>query len=200
MQLQQVSFSVPAIVWANVERRARPLNIRPAEYARRLFEAAYAARIAGEKGETSGDAALDEQVRGVFLLADCEPEFIAESLGLPLERVKRILEGWRQVAREAPSERVAPATVGAGYRPEVIGPLWREGATIKEIAVAIGKTEGALSMWMSKNRDVCPKRLPGQGNGKTAEGRASDRTPAGVGRPAGAPAGAAGETAREAQP
>ncbi|TIS20440.1 MAG: hypothetical protein E5X07_25315, partial [Mesorhizobium sp.] len=69
MNLQQISFAVPAIVFTNLAKRAAPLNIRPAEYARRLFEAAYAARIAGERGQQTEDGALDTQVRQVFLLA-----------------------------------------------------------------------------------------------------------------------------------
>ncbi len=104
-QFTQISFSVPAIVAQNLSRRAAPLNIRPTEYARRLFEAAYAARISAERGTPSDDVVLDQQVRQVFLLADCEPDYIAEALGLPAERVTRILEGWRRAAQEIVSGR-----------------------------------------------------------------------------------------------
>lgn len=187
--LQQISFSVPATTYAALQKRAMPMNLRPAEYARRLFEAAWAARVMAEKGEASGDRDLDRQVRQVFLLADCEPEFIAEALGLPRPTVAKILAGWRQVAGEiaagggnasvgsrqtAVEVKALPAALPApektqkvgGYPVETIRAMWAEGRSTKEIAAAIGRTEGALSMWMTKNRDVCPKRLPDRGNGK----------------------------------
>lgn len=171
MNMQQISFSVPAIVFSNLQKRAAPLNIRPVEYARRLFEAAYAARIAGERGQETEDAALDHQVRQVFLLADCEPEFIAEALKLPLEQVTRILDGWRQAARElvepkaepetpegGAAEDIPPAGEPKGYDAELIGKMWAAGASTKEIAATIGKTPGALSVWASGHRDICPSR------------------------------------------
>lgn len=176
--LQQISFGVPAVVFHNLAKRAAPLNIRPVEYARRLFEAAYAVRVAGERGQETEDGALDHQVRQVFLLADCEPEFIAEALKLPIERVKRMLEGWRQVARElvdpkaetkvAPmpsgqTEDIPPAVAAGGYDPAVIGKLWADGVGCKEIAAAIGKTVGGLSQWVLKHRDVCPARRKARG-------------------------------------
>jgi hypothetical protein len=174
-QMQTISFSVTPLVAANLAKRAAPLNIRTSEYARRLFDAAYHARVLQERGEPAMDAELDEQVRKVFLLADCEPEFIAEAIGLPLPRVQTILDGWRTVAREiadgtrpaaapAPSTPPSPASPpaapaqGGGYPVETIRTLWAEGKGVREIAGAIGKTEGAMSVWASKNRDVCPKR------------------------------------------
>lgn len=178
--LKPLSFSVHPKVYDNLARRAAVLNIRPAEYARRLFEAAYAVRCAHEKGERHEDRELDGQVRLVFLMADCEGEFIAEALGLRDATVARILDGWRIVGGEierpvaavpppapsapAPSVSEAPRKdprSSAAYPPEMvetIRAMWAQGRTGKDIAAAIGKAEGALSMWMSKNRDVCPKR------------------------------------------
>ncbi|MER8380693.1 hypothetical protein [Mesorhizobium sp. M1399] len=176
MNVQQISFAVPAIVFNNLAKRAAPLNIRPTEYARRLFEAAYAARVAGERGQQTEDAALDTQVRQVFLLADCEPEFIAEALKLPIERVKRMLEGWRQVARElaAPVEATPAveqpgaelaeikieARTGAMDAAEIadIRNLWREGKSIPAIAVALGRTTRSVDNWIQRHRHVCPVR------------------------------------------
>lgn len=181
MSLESITFAVSSLVYRNVVKRCQPLNIRPSEYARRLFEAAYAARVAGERGEESGDAALDNQVRQVFLLADCEPEFIAETIGLPLERVTRILDGWRRAARDIVEENERtpakePATVDAegeriadrfadrataAWSAEmiaIIAGMWAEGRNCTEIGAAIGKTAGNLSMWMTHNRDICPKR------------------------------------------
>lgn len=179
MSLESITFAVSSLVYRNVVKRCQPLNIRPSEYARRLFEAAYAARVAGERGEESGDAALDAQVRQVFLLADCEPEFIAETIGLPLERVTRILDGWRRAARDVVEEcerppAEEPATVDgerttgrfadratAAWPADMIATIadmWAAGRNCTEIGKAIGKTAGNLSVWMSKNRDLCPKR------------------------------------------
>lgn len=119
VDLVQISFSVPRTVATNVAKRAEPLNIRLSEYARRLFEAAYAARVAQERGESSGDRSLDRQVRDVFLLADCEPEFVADALGMPVIRVRRILDGWRQAVAEAlptPAATPEPTVVAAATR------------------------------------------------------------------------------------
>lgn len=47
------------------------------------------------------------------------------------------------------------------YPPEMIETIrrmWAAGDPTSEIAKAIGKTTGALSMFASKNRDVCPSR------------------------------------------
>lgn len=165
-QLQQISFAIPAKVYDNLKKRSGPLNIKVTEYARRLFEAAFAARVADERGQSSGDTALDNQVRQVFLLADCEPEYIADALHMPQERVSKILAGWRQVAREDDAKAVPPpARQGeetpagaAGYPTDLIAKLWAEGRPLREIANAIGKTEGALSVWAVKHRDICPSR------------------------------------------
>lgn len=179
VDLVQISFSVPRTVATNVAKRAEPLNIRLSEYARRLFEAAYAARVAQERGESSGDRSLDRQVRDVFLLADCEPEFVADALGMPVIRVRRILDGWRQAVAEAlptPAATPEPTVVAAatrlpppiarkvrsdGYSADqiaVIRAMWREGKEVKDIAAAIGRPAPGLSNWASRHRDICPKR------------------------------------------
>lgn len=179
-----LTISVSKIVAANLARRAAPMNIRASEYARRLFEVGYLARIAQERGEETGDHDLDRQVRNVFLLADCEPEFIAETLGLPVVRVCRIVEGWRSVAselldgsRDAPAMAAAPiptppaAIAKAGRKPGpkgytddeigVIRTMWREGRQVKEIAETLGKSAAGLQQWACKHRDVCPLRREG---------------------------------------
>lgn len=178
MQTVQIMFSVPALVHTNLAKRANFLNIRPAEYARRLFEAAYASRIADERGTSSEDAALDNQVRQVFLLADCEPPHIAETLGMPEARVTRILDGWRTIAsdmkapaptKSEPEAEVVPvqnkldesAARAGGYpadQVETIIRMWAANEPIGKIATAIGRTEKAVSIWASRNRDVCPVR------------------------------------------
>lgn len=187
MHVQQktapVSLAIPVPMYAALVKRAAPLNIRPSEYAHRLLNAAWAARVSDERGEESGDAALDRQVKQTFLLADCEPEFIANALGIPQARVERILDGWRtelgRTERAAPSANATPAAVdqAAGsvvdqgtvrkvgrpsgstdYPVETIRALWREGRSTRDIAEMIGKTEKALANWAHKNRDVCPAR------------------------------------------
>lgn len=120
---------------------------------------------------------LDSQVKQVFLLADCEPEFIADSLGLPVNRVQRILEGWRQTAKallqpkpQPPAEPAAPLPPpgaagekqrNGSYSAEeisVIRNLWREGKTCREIADTIERPSAGFQQWVQKHRDICPKR------------------------------------------
>lgn len=189
VRTEHIGFNVDHRIHAALSKRAATMNVRPGEYARRLFEAAWLARVSGERGQSSGDVALDNQVRQVFLLADCEPEFIAEAIGIPAARAANIIAGWRThfagetvQARETPdgagaaagqegaSSAAAPPipasppareTLVGGYPVETIRRMWAEGATTKVIARAIGKTEGALSMWASKHRDVCPSRKAG---------------------------------------
>lgn len=124
MQTRPISFSVDGRVYANLEKRAAPMGLRPAEYARRLFEAAYLARVAGERGEAFDDAALDRQVRLTFLLADCEPDFIAEAIGMPRERARAIVEGWRTVAGEIAAQPLLalPAPTGLAEAPGTMEP------------------------------------------------------------------------------
>lgn len=184
MKVQQISFGVSSLVFANLQKRASPLNIRPTEYARRLFEAAYTTRVALERGEQTDDAKLENQVRQVFLLADCEPEYIAEALGLAQPRVEKILEGWRHVAKElveptAPALEAtlkvitpppAPTSVQpAAYRTDLYSPseikmirvLWHEGKTTRQIALAVGRPLQGLKHWLKTHRDLCPSRKGG---------------------------------------
>lgn len=180
VQLTQISFAVPAIVVENITKRAGPLNIRASEYARRLFEAAYAARIAQERGGESGDTALDRAVRDVFLLADCEPEYIADAIGAPVEWVARILEGWRRIAGELtgtppagkpkpsasapptpPPARATGSTVIGRLSAEevrIVRILWREGKSIPEIADVLGCDRKRVQNFATRNRNVCPSR------------------------------------------
>lgn len=190
MQTQPISFSIPNAQFEALRRRAGTLNLKPSEYAKRLFDAGYFVRCAAEKGEEPEDAALDRQVREVFLLADCEPEFIAESLRIPEARVKRILDGWRRAARDmidpparpvvsgpekAPTMIVnsvktlsPPPSPGAGERtgtctPEevsVIRNLWREGKSVPAIAEVLGCAPKRIANFMNRHRDICPARAP----------------------------------------
>lgn len=167
-QVVQISFAVPAKIYDNVAKRAGPLNIKPAEYARRLFEAAWTARVAGERGLETEDRALDHQVRQVFLLADCEPEYIADALQLPLDRVKKILGGWRQAARDlieppaaAPAAEPAEELKSGPLSAEEIAVLrnmWREGKPIADIAETLGRKTDSIKSWAKTHRDVCPQR------------------------------------------
>lgn len=186
MQTRSISFAVDDRIYANLEKRAAPMGLRPAEYARRLFEAAYLARAAAERGEAFDDAQLDRQVRQAFLLADCEPAFIAEAVGCTAARAERIVAGWRKYFEDAPAapalappeeRRDAPAAgvadrAGSGPKPrdprsvkawpeEMVARmqvLWAEGRTLREIGAAVGKTSGNVSVFTSKNRDMFPRR------------------------------------------
>jgi len=229
MPAMQISFAVEERVFKGLQARAVKMNLRAAQYAQRLFEAAYFVRVVQERGETAEDVALDRQVRQVFMLADCEAEFIAEAVGIPAARAEKILSGWRTYfagegssasrgapaaaqpappagrptpadglaaygkdvqARERPDAAKAegaaagaktaaapvrssasraeglapcippPVTAAGGYPVERIREMWAAGKSVKNIAEAIGKTEGAMSVWAFKHRDVCPMRRP----------------------------------------
>jgi len=116
-----ISYHIQPAMFAGIEQRARTMNLRPAEYARQLMESAYRARQRHEQGSGCGDAALDRQVKQVFLLADCEAEYIAEALAIPQERVERILaawrsDGWRGEPSLAQTLLPPPCCSGDGFR------------------------------------------------------------------------------------
>lgn len=176
MNLQQISFSIPDTQYAALAKRAGPMNVRPAEYAKRLFDAAYHVRTCAEKGVESPDPELDRAVKQTFLLADAKPAAIADAVGIPVSRVERILDGWRVAAKmiaaplvirssdmpvpppALPPANVAPAEARTSYPVETIRRLWADGKTAREIAAAIGKSASAVQQWVNKNRAVCPKR------------------------------------------
>lgn len=171
--LRQVSFPVHLKVYDTMAQRAAVMNVRPAEYARRLFEAAYAVRCAQEKGERHDDGELDMHVRLVFLMADCELDFIAEALGIGEATVARILEGWRIAAGEierpaavpppAPSAKPAPAKGGKLPRwtdedRRTLKQMWAAGKEVAEIAAVLGRAATAVQQYAISHRDLCPKR------------------------------------------
>lgn len=101
-----VSLQISKAMFAGIERRAAAMNTRPAEYVRRLVDAAYLARIADEKDMPSDDDALDAAVAAVFRHAgDPDPASIAIVTGFPSGLVQRVLEGLRIASRgySAPS-------------------------------------------------------------------------------------------------
>ncbi|MEP4538487.1 MAG: hypothetical protein ABJ021_15055 [Nitratireductor sp.] len=180
MQAKMVSFGVQPAVYAGLEQRGRTMGLAPGKYAQRLFEAAYAARCLAERGEASGDAALDRHVRQVFLLADCEPEFIAGALAMPQARVERILAGWK-IAAKSPPQPPAEEDGAATAKPAASAPvrglaktvtstrwtdqdrlmlkdMWAQGRTVPEIAAALGRAETAVQQYASSHRGLCPKR------------------------------------------
>ena len=167
----QVSLSIDQARYRAIADRAAAMGHKPSRYIGMLVDAAYLARVQREKGVDPDDRELDLQVQRVFLLADCEPAFFAEATGIPEGRVAKIIEGWRTIGAELierpaqpePAEPAAPVRgEGAddGYPVDTIRQMWADGKPGKEIAKAIGKSEGAFSMWTSKHRDVCPKRRP----------------------------------------
>lgn len=175
-----ITLLLPEPMVARMEERARIMGRRLTDYVRLLLDAAYAARCAHEKGEASYDRDLDRQVRLVFLLSDCEPDFIAETLGLPKARVKAIVEGWKSEAGEmaakpallapapapdkldAPREKAVRSGGGeALFRKshgEMIAKLWAEGSRAAEIGVAIGSDADRVRKFAERNRDLCPAR------------------------------------------
>lgn len=116
-----ISFTVEPKVHANLAKRAANLGYRPADYARMLFEAAYAARVRAERGEEDFSSDLDRQVRQVFLLADCEPEFIGQALEIPEARAQKIVMGWRKVLSGIGSVGAVAAVNPIGQLTEATG-------------------------------------------------------------------------------
>lgn len=179
----QVSLSIDHARYRAIADRAAVLGYKPSRYIGMLVDAAYLARVTREKGVEPEDRELDSAVQRVFLLADCEPEFIAQATGLAQSLVEKILDGWRTIGAELavrpalpkPQDEVRPdrtvrvdpsvaaeekkAASRAEYPAEQISEMWAAGRSLKEIAGAIGKTAGALSMWLSKHRDICPHRV-----------------------------------------
>src|SRR5690606_27518025 len=160
-----LTLSLARGVYQRLEERARAFGYRPTQYAQLLFEAAYAARVAREKGEEPPDAALDRCVTLTFLLAEAEPEGIASALGVPQALVERILAAWRRAgeslcldafaaparAKEDAEEEPRPSPAApAGRRRSLnsqkaeIARMWAEGATAREIAEAFGCTQGGI--------------------------------------------------------
>jgi len=112
-----ISLTLEGRMAAAIQQRAKTMGKTMSHYVRLLVDGAYAARIAGERDGTSGDAELDRQVKQVFLLADCEPEFIAQALGMEQGRVERILEGWKTVAGEKPRAALPLPDASRGVSP-----------------------------------------------------------------------------------
>lgn len=169
-----ITFTVETTLFTNMQGRAQAMGLKTADYARRLFDAAYAARIGREKQHPVTDAELDAQVRAVMCLTgEFDPRAIARATGLSEGLVENVLRGFRQVAAEPPaappatpkplpqSDAVTKAGARAGYcdaQIETIRRLWAEGKQIAEIAAAIGRSPQGLGVWTGKHRDICPKR------------------------------------------
>ena len=214
MERVQVGIVVERHVYEALKARSAVMNMKPADFARRLFEAAWSARGGQEAGIQAADMDLGLQIRLVFALSgDGDIPGIARATKLPERLVRDILAGFRQVAEERREAREAGAVVvraggeappsvsgfaraGAshGSRPsfgpplegvedrseaaagdaearkgargqrysaeeiETVRTMWAAGATIREIAAAIGRTSRTLEVWAGNHRDVCPRR------------------------------------------
>ncbi|MEQ9247049.1 MAG: hypothetical protein RLO21_13760 [Nitratireductor sp.] len=179
-----IGFTIEAARFGNLEKRARAQGYKVNDYARMLFDAAYAARVGQERGDAPLDRDLDRQVRSVFMLADCEPDFIAEALGIPKERVRKIIAGWKQVLANGgrritgvkPTETVVTSPGGEqrGTQSEpatrrrvrhwtdaerlLLKRRWSEGATVQSIAQELDRPAAAVQQFINKHRGLCPKR------------------------------------------
>lgn len=193
----QVGITVERHVYQALVARAATMNMKPADFAGRLFHAAWSARGGQEAGIQAADMDLSLQIRLVFALSgDGDIPGIARATKLPERLVRDILHGFRQVAEERREAREAGAVAAAGGEApppspsapppplegvedgspagpaerkrragsytdaeiETVRTMWGVGAKSKVIAAAIGRSAGALSVWISKNRDVCPRR------------------------------------------
>lgn len=162
-----IPLSLPAPMHARLAERAKAQGYKPTQYAQLLLEAAYAARVEQDCGDEPADAALGRCVRLVFMLSECEPEFIAETLGLSRELVDRVISGWKAAGRSLTAELASTATPRndsatrqrmTEAEKDEIARMWCAGASARAIAKAVNRPVGSIQMWISNNRDRCPKR------------------------------------------
>ena len=99
LQMQKLEFSA----------RDAGYGDKVSVYAKLLFEAAFAARIGQERQAAPMDRELDAQVSLVFRLAGLPVAAIAQGIGIPVERVKRILEGFERYFKSGAKAPVKPA-------------------------------------------------------------------------------------------
>ena len=83
----------------------------------------------------------EEWVARTMLVRGWEPWEVADALGHPRPRAQR-----------APHCRLNE------YDGEVIVRMWTEGYTITAIALEVGASPKAVSMWAARHRDECPAR------------------------------------------
>jgi len=164
-----VSFTLDQAIYAGIERRAGTMGKKPADYARQLCEAAYAARVGAEKNMPATDHDLDQAVRAVFCLAgEFSPKAIAKATGLTENLVDDILRGFKAVAgemrdrppadkRQAPTEQPTLRRFTADEI-DVIRNLWREGKLTSEIAATLDRSTKVIENFASRHRDICPAR------------------------------------------
>lgn len=99
LKMVPLSLQIPAVAMATLEKAAEKKGFKPSHYAQMLFDAAFAVRVGIDKRQTPLDRELDEQVRLVFAHAgQGTPSAIARALGMPADRVERILAAWEHVA------------------------------------------------------------------------------------------------------
>jgi hypothetical protein len=99
-QTVNVTLKLPSKQYQRLFEAGKRWGYQPTVYAQLLFDAAFAARVGLERGEPSGDEALDEQVKAVMCLAgQFDTKAISKATGVPEPRVVKILDGFRQVAR-----------------------------------------------------------------------------------------------------
>lgn len=162
VQTVPITLRIPAIAQQRLHEMAKAAGYSASVYAQLIFDAAFAARVGHERGDEPSDAELDSQVRAVFVLAgQFDTDAICKAIGISEPLALRILDAWRSEARQAG----APMSTGAGRKPaylpemvETIRTMWAEGLPTSAIAKAVGKETGAVSMFASKNRDICPSR------------------------------------------
>ncbi|RWG44149.1 hypothetical protein [Mesorhizobium sp.] len=108
MERVPVSFTLDGPLCAGLERRAKSMGKRPADYIRMLCEAAYLARVGREKNLPATDHDLDQAVRAVFCLAgEFNVATIAHVTGLPAGVVDNALRGFKLVAKARAQKRSA---------------------------------------------------------------------------------------------
>ncbi|MGB3834437.1 MAG: hypothetical protein WA975_21535 [Mesorhizobium sp.] len=147
---------------ADLRRYATVSGAEPADLALQMLMAGWKARRWLDREQIDGGSDLDRHVRLVLLLGDCEPEFIAAATGVPPQLVERILAAWSRACSEPaptpkPDKRRSLRAWTEAERAR-LAELWAQGMEVKEIAAALGRSPGALGVYVSAHRDLCPNR------------------------------------------
>ena len=99
VKMVTLTLQIPAVAMATLEKAAEKKGFKPSHYAQMLFDAAFAVRVGIDKRQTPLDRELDEQVRLVFAHAgQGTPAAIGRAIGMPADRVERILAAWQHAA------------------------------------------------------------------------------------------------------
>lgn len=140
VKMVPLTLQIPAVAMATLEKAAEKNGFKPSHYAQMLFDAAFAVRVGIDKRQTPLDRELDEQVRLVFAHAgQGTPAAIGRAIGIPADRVERILAAWTHAASGSTAPLAEPEPVVD--EPEQPEPVAAEEPATAPVAPAPKKTK-----------------------------------------------------------